>query len=89
MQCQGRRGTELLGCAGVLLAQRSLQDSTRQLQRLAIEPAAAEPSPELQQALGALFLLGSDAATVDFGTAVTSAKLASDAIRRLAGISLL
>lgn len=59
------------------------------LQGLALSQDEALSSAEAKQALGALWLAGADAAVGDFPMVVTCAKLAADAIKRMAGMSLL
>ena len=73
----------------MLHAQSVIASTTASLQALALATDAEATSPELKQALGALWLLGTDTTMADFQIVVTGAKLACDAIRRLAGISLL
>ena len=74
----------------MLHAQAALTATQGTLQGLALSQEAGLPSSaEAQQALGALWLAGADAAVGSFPLVVTCAKLAADAIKRMAGMSLL
>ena len=62
-----------------------MQHTERELQSLAAQ-AAVDCSKELHLALSAVHELGSSACKEEFALAVTAARLASDAIKAVAGV---